>query len=73
MSAKYDYDDIVTLSPCAGISSRVGEKCWIVGVFEKRPKGDYMDKFPDGVVYTVEFEDGNSVEVHEDNLLLFEE
>lgn len=36
---------------------------------EKR-KGDYLKRFPAGWVYTIEFEDGSSVEVAEADLVL---
>ncbi len=48
---------------------RPGEKAWIVGVFESQP-GKYFEKFPEGVVYTIEFEDGTSTEAHETDLEL---
>jgi hypothetical protein len=43
----------------------LGERAWIVSVFEQRPKDSYFDKFPEGVVYSIEFEDGSSTEAHE--------
>ncbi|MBK8970952.1 MAG: hypothetical protein IPM37_06115 [Hahellaceae bacterium] len=64
---KYNYDDIVKVSPSAPRSARPGSKAWVVGIFETR-RGDLLDSFPDGVVYTIEFEDGQSTEVHESNL-----
>lgn len=72
MSKKYNYDDIVILKHSINAKPRVGQKCWIVGVFDKRPHGGYMDHFPDGTVYTVEFEDGCSIEAHEDDLEILE-
>ena len=60
---KFTYDDIVRVSEPAN-SQSCGRKAWVVGVFETRP-GPYFDKFPPGPVYTVEFEDGSSEEVHE--------
>lgn len=64
MKAKFDYDDVVRIVPDAPNDLRSNEKAWIVGVFETRP-GPFFDKFPDGVVYTIEFEDGSSKEIHE--------
>ena len=59
---KFDYDEIVF------ILSRK-KRAWIVGIFD-RSTGDYFKKnFPEGFVYSVEFEDGSSTEVHEDDML----
>ncbi len=45
---------------------RGGEVGWVVGIFDDQSRrGDYFTKFPAGVVYTVELEDGSSIEVHE--------
>lgn len=65
--SKFTYDDIVRVRDSASSELRPGHKAWIVGVFEERP-GKWFDRFPDGVVYTVEFEDGVSIEIHESNL-----
>ena len=67
MKPKFDYDDVVVLRRGASPDLRPGEKAWVVGVFDTRP-GPYFDKFPAGVVYTIEFEDGVSIEVHESDL-----
>lgn len=64
MKNKFDYDDIVIVKKMAPSSLRPGSKAWVVGVFFDRP-GHYFDKFPEGTVYTIEFEDGESVEAHE--------
>jgi hypothetical protein len=38
----------------------------VVGISdEAERKGDYLKKFPEGVVYTIEFEDGSSIEIQE--------
>jgi len=66
----FNYDDIVIVRPTATPEKRPGSKAWIVGVFKVRP-GPYFDKFPKGIVYTVEYEDGSSTEVHEDDLDLY--
>jgi hypothetical protein len=64
--AKFTYNDIVRVKPDSERTLRRG-RAWIVGIFEDRP-GPYFDRFPEGVVYTIEFEDGSSIEVHEANL-----
>ncbi len=72
MKAKFNYDDVIRVKAIARAEARPGERAWIVGVFEKRPEGDYFDRFPMGVVYSIEFEDGSSTEAHEDELQLDE-
>lgn len=67
MKPKFNYDDVVQVRLTAAPQLRPGAKAWIVGVFETRP-GSYFDKFPEGVVYTIEYEDGSSVEIHEQDL-----
>ena len=69
---KFTYDDIVSVRPGRSSSMRPGLKAWIVGVFETRP-GPFFDKFPPGPVYSIEFEDGSSTEIHEDDLEFFDE
>ncbi|MCR1768205.1 hypothetical protein [Burkholderia glumae] len=66
---KFDYADIVRVLGTASPDFRPGARAWIVGVFEDRP-GKYFDRFPPGVVYTIEYEDGSSVEIHESLLEL---
>lgn len=69
---KYTYDDVVKVLDTAPTELRPGMKAWVVGVFEDRP-GKYFDIFPPGVVYTIEYEDGSSAEIHESNLELYEQ
>ncbi|WP_301101439.1 hypothetical protein [Propionivibrio sp.] len=68
MKPAFGYNDVVRVQSTASYEARPGEKAWIVGVFETRPEGGYFDKFPEGVVYSVEFEDGSSTEIHEADL-----
>jgi hypothetical protein len=63
----FNYDDIVKAVNTAPINARPGSKAWIVGVFETR-RGEFLKSFPEGVVYTIEFEDGSSTEVAESDL-----
>lgn len=63
----FNYDDIVKATHTAPTSARPSRKAWIVGIFEIR-HGDFLKRFPDGVVYTIEFEDGTSTEVEEIHL-----
>lgn len=64
---KFDYADVVRVVRTASSGLRQGARAWIVGVFEDRP-GKYFDQFPPGVVYSIEYEDGSSIEVHESML-----
>lgn len=64
---KFDYDDIVTAIKTAPASTRPGSKAWVVGVLET-PRGELLSAFPEGVVYVIEFEDGNSTEINESHL-----
>jgi hypothetical protein len=69
---KFTYNDIVEVLDSAPAALRPGSRAWIVGVSEER-RGTYFDQFPPGVVYTIEFEDGSSIDVHESSLALLEE
>ncbi len=69
---KFTYDDVVTVIDTAAKELRPGAKAWVVGVFEKRP-GKYFDLFPEGVVYTIEYENGDSIEIHESQLESYDE
>jgi hypothetical protein len=64
---KFAYNDIVRVKQDADPQLR-RDRAWVVGIFEDRP-GPYFNKFPAGVVYTIEFEDGTSDEVHEGTLV----
>lgn len=63
--AKYTWNDIVQIRDGATVDApRYRERSWIVGVFED-DRGEGFEEYPPGVVYTVEFEDGSSINVHE--------
>jgi hypothetical protein len=72
--SKFTYDDIVRAPPISDGEVASVRKAWVVGIFEtdKEP-GSYWKKFPSGVVYTIEFEDGSSIDVHEDDLAPWED
>ncbi len=61
---KLTYDDIVRVVESAPENLHPGNKAWVVGVFDDRP-GNYFESFPEGIVYSIEFEDGTSAEIHE--------
>lgn len=63
--SKFTYDDIVRIAEAADESLRPGSIGWVVGIFEERPTGEHFSRFPPGVVYTVEYEDGAANEIHE--------
>lgn len=64
MSHKFTYNDIVTVKLNAPSASRPGARAWIVALHDAAD-GGYFAQFPIGYVYTIEFEDGSSTEVHE--------
>ncbi|HUB88574.1 MAG TPA: hypothetical protein VMA74_02475 [Dyella sp.] len=70
---KFTYNGIVCAPAAIGGNAIEYRKAWVVGIFEidKEP-GSYWKKFPAGVVYTVEFEDGSSTEFHENDLRAWE-
>jgi hypothetical protein len=68
--AKFTWHNSVQIQGGAPADLRPGSPASIVGVVEKGERqGSYFDCFPEGVICTVEFEDGSSVEVHEDHLI----
>ncbi|WP_312915082.1 hypothetical protein [Stenotrophomonas sp.] len=71
--SKFDYGDRAKVADFAEIDLRPGAIVWVVGVFADRPSGGYFEKFPTGVVYSVEYEDGTSTEIHEDLLMRLED
>jgi hypothetical protein len=49
---------------------RPGSPVAVVGLSEQHQRsGSFLQTFPSGVVYTVEFGDGSDAEVHEDHLI----
>jgi len=79
--AKFNYNDVVRVKlggknwrdvPGRRTSGqRVGELASVCGITTDRKPGQMPD-FPSGVIYTVEFSDGDSIEIHEDALELVE-
>jgi len=66
---KFTWDDIVTANPNSPNELRSGARAWIVGMSpQEKRKGAYLEKFPKGWVYTIEFEDGSSMEAAESDL-----
>lgn len=66
---KFNFDDIVRVRSSVPQELRPGRKAWVVGVVgEGERSGSHYKQFPAGVVYTVEYEDGASSDIHESNL-----
>ena len=64
--SKFDYDDIVRVRSHVEQKFRPGERAWVVGVVaEDRRIGSHYEQFPPGMIYTIEFEDGDSIDIHE--------
>jgi hypothetical protein len=62
----YDYIDTVCVVSSAPPHLRPGEPASVVGIsLPADRKGKFLEKFPDEVVYTIEFEGGDSIEVQE--------
>lgn len=63
--AGFDYGALV--SAAGGVPPvRVGARAWVVGIsLEGERRGAFLEKFPAGIVYTIEFEDGDATDVHE--------
>jgi hypothetical protein len=72
---KFNYDEIIRIKKAAPISLRPGQRAWVVGVFLPQDQGGrpYYDQFPAGTVYTVEFENGDAIDIHEDFLEFHED
>ena len=66
--SKFTYDDRVRVATTANREFRPGEIAWVIAVLEERPRGEYLDQFPPGVIYTVEYEDGEAIDIHESDL-----
>ena len=71
--AKFTWGDSVRIAEAAPANARPGSRASVVGISEQHERhGSHLQRFPSGVVYTVEFEDGSDAEVHEDHLIVLE-
>lgn len=69
---RFTYDDLVLVLSDGRVAGRDGARASVIAVFPSastRP-GPSLGAFAEGPVYTVEFEDGSTAEVHEDWLAL---
>jgi hypothetical protein len=67
---QFDYGDIVVVKESCVPRCRPGERAWVVDVAADRNRFR-LPQFPPGVVYTVEFEDGSAIDIHEDDIRPF--
>jgi hypothetical protein len=64
---KFTYDDVLVIRKTSSVLEHRGKKAWIVGITEDRERFPRR-QFPPGVIYTVEFEGGAAIDIHEDDL-----
>ena len=63
---KFTFDETVRVKKDAPNPLRQGQKASVIMVFLPQDRvGSYFEQFPPGVVYSVEYEDGESADVHE--------
>ncbi len=66
--APFSYNDTVRVKQVAPARCRPGELASVVGIsIEAERSGEFLKAFPHGILYTIEFEDGNSVELHRES------
>lgn len=64
--ALFNFNDTVRVKASAPAELRPAALASVVMIHEGRGRvGEYFEQFPDGVIYTVEFEDGHAVDLHE--------
>ena len=68
---KFDFGDLVRIRSDTPSPLRRGHITSVIMVFLPQDRwGSYLSNFPPGVLYSVEYEDGEAVDVHEDFLEL---
>lgn len=66
---RFNWDERIRISDDASAPFRPGTLANIVGIYSGASRrGQYFDRFAPGTVYTVEFDDGKSVDIHEDDI-----
>lgn len=68
--SRFGYDEVVKISSRAEENYRPGSKAWIISIIQDRENYP-MREFPAGTIYTVEYEDGLALDIHESNLEAF--
>ena len=67
---KFTFDDTVRVLPSAPAESRPGQLASVIMIFSPSERsGRFFDRFPEGIVYSIEFEDGEAILIHEDLLV----
>jgi len=69
----FTYDDFVKVRPDAPSAFRPGQQASIIAIFSSDDpirRTEYFRQFPAGIVYSVEFEDGEAMDIHEAMLQL---
>jgi len=65
----FDYNQVVKVAENSALTARRGHRGWIIAVIEDRKRFP-LDQFPPGIIYSIEFEDGQASDVHENDLEL---
>ena len=62
----FTYSDSVLVKADAPAEMRPGQKASVIGITtEHERSGSRFDQFPPGIVYLVEFEGGEALDIHE--------
>jgi len=64
----FTYDDFVAVRCDAPVTFRPGQRASVIAIFGSEDpirKTGHFSQFPAGTVYSVEFEDGEALEIHE--------
>jgi hypothetical protein len=66
---KYTYGSSVLVRKDAPVDLRPGQPASVFGIFLPQDrKGSHFDQFAPGIVYSIEYGDGDAADVHEDFL-----
>ncbi|OBP17060.1 hypothetical protein A5320_21495 [Rheinheimera sp. SA_1] len=66
--SKFKIDDTVKTKNVTHLQHFHGQIGSVINVFVDRPAGKHFEQFPEGVVYAVEFENGEAIDIHESDL-----
>lgn len=65
-SPTFTWDDLVETIEEAPTRLRPGSRAWVVGISAPHQRsGSFLAEHPTGFVYTIEFEDGSSIDAEE--------
>jgi hypothetical protein len=64
---RFTYSDIVKLKDGSAAKPDQSGRAWVIAILTDRTRFP-LPHLPPGVVYSIEFEDGSAVDVHEDDL-----